>query len=502
MFDRQSIMIELVNKDLRVIDETFLERSVRLVLSGTAPNISTEWNKLKLFIETIERLSREHRNIKFISLDLYDREIYNALKHLLGNRDVRNLSFSEKVKLVYDRLSESPSKSRFERVHVNVFEDMSLSEREEFIEYIETVSTVIKMAVIHKNMINLMNNPPKSFSEYAKEMYDMSRSTITVVSQQYLNKEDKDFETISTSSKDFLSRVQSAFVKLSSENSYSTGYKDLDKILSGGFQKNRVYTLIGLPGSGKSTILLNMGINVWKYIGKTAKDNKKHIVYYITLENSMDETLIRFASAVTENKLVKNNISILHNVLENNPNAEFIVEYYKPRSINPIDVLNKVREIESDGTRKVDMVIIDYVGKMGYGIDDLNYNEYQRLGMVVDDLKFLSINADLVVLTAHQFNRGAKERGTSAGHENVGGSWKIVENSDVLIYSYRKMESKKDEETDISFLQPVNLSVKKNRFGMDDVKFTLMINFEVWRVSDITHETSGNVNQRAKSGFF
>ena len=71
----------------------------------------------------------------------------------------------------------------------------------------------------------------------------------------------------------------------SSENRFSTGYSELDRVLGGGLVGGEVVLVSGEPGIGKSTILLQVAINL-------IKNGKK--ILYVCGEESPSQLYSRF----------------------------------------------------------------------------------------------------------------------------------------------------------------------------------------------------------------
>ena len=72
-------------------------------------------------------------------------------------------------------------------------------------------------------------------------------------------------------------------ITLEQQESYSTGFQELDRVLGGGVHASQVILLAGQPGTGKSTLLLKVA----DFISKVRK------VAYISGEESLSQTALR-----------------------------------------------------------------------------------------------------------------------------------------------------------------------------------------------------------------
>ena len=72
------------------------------------------------------------------------------------------------------------------------------------------------------------------------------------------------------------------------------GNQALNELFGGGLEETRVYTLLGLPGEGKSMSLLNFALMIKKYNKKvkTKDPTKRPCVVVLTMENRITETIL------------------------------------------------------------------------------------------------------------------------------------------------------------------------------------------------------------------
>ena len=80
-----------------------------------------------------------------------------------------------------------------------------------------------------------------------------------------------------------------------------TGMQGLNELLGGGFQGEREYMFLGLAGGGKSLTLLDLALQIKRYNRnyQTKDPTKIPVVVYLTMENSVKESVQRLFNMVT-----------------------------------------------------------------------------------------------------------------------------------------------------------------------------------------------------------
>ena len=86
-----------------------------------------------------------------------------------------------------------------------------------------------------------------------------------------------------------------------------TGMQGFNQLIGGGFENTRVYLLLGITGVGKSMTLMNIAYQIKKYNkGFKPKDpTKRPCVLYLTMENTVTESLQRLFQICTGEELAK-----------------------------------------------------------------------------------------------------------------------------------------------------------------------------------------------------
>ncbi|OGH11760.1 MAG: DNA repair protein RadA [Candidatus Levybacteria bacterium RIFCSPHIGHO2_01_FULL_36_15] len=115
--------------------------------------------------------------------------------------------------------------------------------------------------------------------------------------------EDKKRTSYAHSDEVAISLEKAYHIKTSSNSRVSTGFEEFDRVLGGGVVLGSVILLSGDPGIGKSTILLQLALNVSNMASRK--------VLYITGEESSDQVKMRIERLINVKDLEKRNLFII-----------------------------------------------------------------------------------------------------------------------------------------------------------------------------------------------
>ena len=236
-------------------------------------------------------------------------------------------------------------------------------------------------------------------------------------------------------------------------NILRSGMQGINDMLQGGFESTRVYIFLGLPGEGKSAMLLNLAYQIKlcnnDYVPRDP--TKTPCVVYLTMENMDRETLSRLYNISTSNGYMtdKSAEQVVYDMktlgqltIEGDNNVDLIIKYVPDFSVDTSYLYDFTEELEDDGY-EVCCFIQDYIKK----IRPINYtgDSYQDLGSVVSEMKNYAVLNDVPVITASQCNREAakiidqKRRTNSTdlvkqlGRDNTGESIQVINNADAVM---------------------------------------------------------------------
>ncbi len=238
----------------------------------------------------------------------------------------------------------------------------------------------------------------------------------------------------------------------------STGYDELDKIISG--LQGRLYVLAGRPGSGKSAFALNIALNI----------SKSHKVLFISLEMAKDEVMDRAVANLSGVFLsnIENGFNDIQSSTEKakqSENMRLALPHFTSGNLtiwDNTDISIADLTLECQRLKRaegVDLIVVDYLGLMVQN----SGNEVDELGQISRALKNLSAKINTPIIALHQVNRECEKRNDKRPKMgDLRGSGKIEENANVVMFTYRDDYYEKDYSLHTNVLEVI---IDKNRSG-------------------------------------
>lgn len=205
-----------------------------------------------------------------------------------------------------------------------------------------------------------------------------------------------------------------------------TGMQGLNDMLGGGFEATRCYIVFGLPGEGKSTILLNLAYQLKKYNrGYETKDpTKRPCIVLLTMENLVKESVERIFSVSTgKGKMIdyqpEDIIKMMRSegdlrLTDDNP-IDIVIVFKPSNSVDTTFLYTLCEDLEDEGLECICM-IQDYIGRIRsterYSDTRLEY------GAVVDEFKCFAEDKGIPIISASQLNRDASKHIDEAKQKN------------------------------------------------------------------------------------
>ncbi len=291
---------------------------------------------------------------------------------------------------------------------------------------------------------------------------------------------------------DYSSVLNQILSKYEKTNRTSTGFDILDQeLFYGGYELSRLYMYAGASGSGKSTIMVNSLINSATKNSFESPSKNKKVYIYISLENTVEETLLRIYQDLFKKTIpqalsdVKNNVNIkekINSELEKN-NSTIIIKYFKPMVTSPMDIISVLDDVVTKyGKDSIKMLAIDYLDLMK---SDLQYDAYRlELGYITLSLKSIAVEYNIPVITATQLNRSAfrVKNASELNLDQLSESSKKIDHSDCII-----LLVKDDMNSDKVFMK-----VGKNRSGKSNISIDWKVDFSICKF------ISGSVVRQSK----
>lgn len=366
----------------------------------------------------------------------------------------------------------------------------------------EKTRDIINQIYLRKKLTSLLKNYGElnSLVEAVKNcsfdsMDDLILNYEKVVKELYTNMmTDNRHEALEKSAsldmaKDDYEHVRKSILKkYERANTIPLGYTIFDNyVFNGGIEAGRLYLIGGTSGSGKSTLALNCILNSATKMSNdilstyNVKDHKtKKIHLYITMENTIDESLLRAYQCLSSKQIqyalndIRDGIDIkkiINSEMEKN-NSSVIMKYYPAYSLSVDDIPMIIDDVASEyGKSSIKSVYIDYMDKLR---TNAKFDLYRlELGMITSQLKNIAVTYDIPIVTLSQLNRGAYgiSKGSDLGLDQMSESIKKVEDADsVILLSHDKKQEDR-----------VYMNVAKNRSGKSNVVIDFKVDFSIYK---------------------
>lgn len=212
---------------------------------------------------------------------------------------------------------------------------------------------------------------------------------------------------------------------LKKETFISSGWRDLDKKLYGGYTEGSLNIFVGQSGAGKSLFLMNTALN----FVEQGLD-----CLYVTYELSEKLCAMR-VDAMTTGFGTKD-------IFKNLSDVELRVVTYAKKHRGSLqikqmlngsttnDIRAYIKEYEIQTGRKIKGLIVDYLDlMMPYTVKVSPENAFVKDKYIAEELRNLGAELNCVVVTASQFNRGSHET-TDFGHAHIAGGISKINTAD------------------------------------------------------------------------
>lgn len=241
-----------------------------------------------------------------------------------------------------------------------------------------------------------------------------------------------------------------------------TGIRQLNAILSPGFQSGRMYTFLGGTGRFKSGTLWNITDQIRQFNPqiKPVENGMRKVLLFVTMENTIYETIIRLfdmynpgAKDIKEME-VDEVAKILreegHFIFTDDSGIDIEMRYYSDLEIATSNLYTLIQELADQG-KQVIALILDYILKLNSDKDN-HGDERVRISFAGRELKALAQYYDIPVITAMQINRegnsileatmqdNKEDIGRFIGNSYIGQCWDLVQESDWVCFINLEMQ--------------------------------------------------------------
>jgi replicative DNA helicase len=478
-----------------MITDFFLNSCFSLILTDN-PKIRRD----KTLFRDILSILQYYENKEKIDIPLAVKNKTQCLQQIctmfLENKQIDSIldsvTFSEKFKQ-YRGFLEQKSKEKLNDITLDsLVRQVRLRKKVNFLfsnyDEMETLLESIK-----DGSFDSIDNLVEDYEVVVKKMYSNLAESNRIINIESVS-------SIDLTKDDYNSVIETFIKKYDRSNSTSTGFKTLDNgVLHGGFEPSRLYLVAGGSGSGKSTLINNMIIRSALQptlvrndnMDLTNKDGINKVYIYITLENTIEESLIMrtyqplFNKTTTEavqDIAAKVNIqSRIKDELRKN-GATIIMKYFPAMSISAVDLAMVIDDaIMEYGKDAIKGIYVDYLDLLSV---DTKYDMYRlELGHITLSLKVLAVEYNIPVITATQLGRSAYriDGAEKLNVDQVGESIKKIEHSDFVCLLGK----------DVSDDSIVHMRVGKNRSGKSNVSLKFKVDFNKYKFINLSFSSMG-----------
>ena len=259
-----------------------------------------------------------------------------------------------------------------------------------------------------------------------------------------------------------------------------SGYKDLDKVLGGGFQKSGLYIIGARPGMGKTTLALNIADRVAM---------SGNAVLFVSLEMSRVQIMakrIAINSRINYSNIMQGSLSpsMYQKYSDGAKELNFVPFYCSDSSaLTVAEIAGMARSIED-----LKLIVIDYLGL----IRSTNESKklYEQVTEISRDLKALAKRLNIPVLALCQVNRqSVQNKSKKPSLADLRDSGSIEQDADGVILLYRDdYFNMKDEGEEPSGNDEIQLIIAKNRHGEGNATINMRWNGSTGQINELDYK--------------
>lgn len=226
-----------------------------------------------------------------------------------------------------------------------------------------------------------------------------------------------------------------------------TSFKGLNNLLSPGYISGGVYVYTALPANYKSGILLQSHIDVCMHNGHIKKmtGEKTPISFYISMENSMEQTILRLWALLYPNTdismfPIEESCKMINDALTKE-GIRSVILYYGYREKSAVEIGQIIQSFNDDENIAI-ALFLDYIKRVRPHRNDsvATSSEKMELGVVMNELKTEAVRLNIPIVTGHQLNRqaaagvdaivakgGYNKTEEALGRSMIANAWDILE---------------------------------------------------------------------------
>ena len=404
-------------------------------------------------------LSQLRKFIKYLDIDSYEYEeaIYPRLKTL----DILTKAISEDG-IRDDTLLRTHIKEQYSS-GIDIIDQVGFDKNQLSSTECDYVTNAVRVRVqtiaisIKKNKLldTLEKIDASSFTpSYAELVEDVRKQMTELITELQVTDNDQGLLKEFAFSMDEAAALIDRIVKKAKRPAsiLQTGIRQLNSILSPGFQSGRMYCFLGGSGKFKSGTLLNIAEQIRRFNPQIPayENGMRKCILFITLENSIEETVERIYDMYceTNGNMRDDDTQQVIDALRNNGGYDFtatsgidiFMKYAGNLEINTGEIHVYIKELKEKGYIPI-CIILDYIKRID-SVHNSNGDDRIRMSFVAKELKAIAQYYEIPMITAMQLNRegnsiidaamreSKQDVARFVGSSSIGNAWDIIEDSD------------------------------------------------------------------------
>lgn len=400
-------------------------------------------------------------------------------------------------------------------LNLEIFKDQ-LSNIINIINSYHEIKSISSNLLLYDTLVDSVESGNQNIFESIKSYRDLVINSYNDLSKlQILNKIEKTSDYYILKNKEETTQHLSRSLVDYISDSYSffkTGYELFDNFVDG-FESASIHIVSAPSNHGKSIFLINLLRNL--IVNNTSEFEENDAILLVTLEDNIPKVVRRISSIFgnyshtaikslyreSSEKInqikksngdlrsIKENIShifsnILTNAIKNttNSNINLVIKYCSENTFSPGDLSKFVDQLKVTDKLNTKLIILDYIDcarptMEGFKIGD----DYSNQGQIVHELRKLTVNLDIPILTATQNSRTSENLNGEMTNALVGDSYKKVRYTDYL-YMSRMCNNRTFLDNDVSrdvCTEEQRTSTKPRDIAIRDELSKILIPYEV-----------------------
>ena len=296
-----------------------------------------------------------------------------------------------------------------------------------------------KLVMIGEDVVNRVYKTENNLS--AQEQIEQAEANLFDLAEKGGNGK-SDFRNISFSIKETLDKTVLARKRDSHISGVSTGFTDLDKMLSG-LQQSDLFILAGRPSMGKTAIAINIAVNACKYLNPNLDDKKNlKAVGFFSLEMSSDQLASRIlsmecsinATKFRTGQLSENEWEVIATRSAEIAKMPFFIDDTPALSISAI----RTRARRMLRKNNLGLLVIDYLQLIRGSSSRSAENRVQEVSEITQGLKAIAKELNIPVIALSQLSRAVEQREDKRPQlSDLRESGSIEQDADVVAFIYR-----------------------------------------------------------------